>query len=145
MMPAGPEVPVPAFDLRPTPLSPADFAAASLQARTTSGRSIEPVIGGENVYSAEEVDQVPELSAGMRPEYPEDLQRAGIGGAVLVEYVVLPNGRVDSASIRVISSTDTRFTMSVIECLLAASFKPARRRGLAVPALVQQTIRFENR
>jgi TonB family protein len=96
-------------------------------------------------FSTEEVDQLPELRGTMKPLYPGRLKHAGISGSVQVEYVILPNGRADSASLLVIDSTEPEFTTSVIKALLGASFKPARRQGRPVAVLVQQTIRFQNR
>jgi TonB family protein len=98
-----------------------------------------------SVFSPGDVDESPEIRGTLSPQYPEHLQRAGISGRVVLEYVVLPTGRADSASVRVIASTDPAFTGSVIRAVLSASFKPARRLGAPVSVLVGQTIRFRNR
>ena len=74
-----------------------------------------------------------------------ELFDAHFWGFVRLAYLILPSGRADSASVRVIASTEPAFTTSVIRALLSASFKPARRRGRPVAVLVQQTIRFQNR
>jgi TonB family protein len=99
----------------------------------------------QSVFSDADVDQLPEIRGTLSPEYPEHLRRAGIGGQVMLEYVVLPTGRADSASIRVIASTEPAFTRSVIKAVLGAGFRPARRSGATVAVLVRQTIRFRNR
>ena len=99
----------------------------------------------QSVFSDADVDQLPEIRGTLSPEYPEHLRRAGIGGQVVLEYVILPNGRADSASVRVIASTEPAFTRSVIKAVLGAGFKPARRSGATVAVRVRQTIRFRNR
>src|SRR3954454_20524558 len=96
-------------------------------------------------FSTAPVDQPPELQGTLNPLYPERLRRAGISGSVQLEYVILPSGRVDSASIRVIANTEPAFAASVISAVHSASFKPARYRGMPVAVLVRQTIRFQNR
>jgi protein TonB len=113
-----------------------------------AGRPAAPEVPADSVgfrFSTGEVDELPELRSPLNPPYPEHLRRAGINGSVHLEYVILASGRVDSASVRVIASTEPAFTIAVIGVVLSASFKPARRRGLPVAVLVQQTIRFQNR
>jgi protein TonB len=113
-----------------------------------TGRTTDPGRAGDSSgprFSTAEVDQLPELRGSLNPSYPETLRRAGISGSVQLEYVILPSGRPDSASVRVIASTEPAFTTSVIRAVLSASFKPARRQGRPVAVLVQQTIRFQNR
>jgi periplasmic protein TonB len=99
----------------------------------------------DRALSLVEVDELPEIRGQLRPGYPETLRRAGITGEVKLEYVIDHTGKADSGSVRVIASTDPGFTMSCIEAVLGASFKPARRAGRPVAVLVRQTIRFEDR
>jgi TonB family protein len=51
-------------------------------------------------------------------------------------------GRVDTASIQVVSSDDTRFTQSVRTALGGMRFRPATRGGKTVRQLVEQQFRF---
>jgi TonB family protein len=147
---AAPQVPpfpvgaVPRIDLSFTP------------PRVTPGQFIRPEVAGppkentpgrfapDSVFSVSDVDVAPEIRY-LRPDYPVELQHAGISGAVVVEYVVLPSGRADSASVRVIATTEPAFTNSVLVAVRGAGFTPARRRGHTVPVLVRQTIRFLKR
>ncbi len=78
------------------------------------------------------------------PEYPDVLRRAGVGGAVEVEYVVGRDGRVESRSLRVLATDHPQFTASVAGALRGARFKAARRGGQSVAVLVRQTIRFRS-
>jgi periplasmic protein TonB len=91
-----------------------------------------------------EVDELPRLLTDLRPEYPRVLRRAGVSGAVEVEYVVGKDGRVDLASLRVRVTDHDRFTESVVRALRVARFSPARRAGRPVAVLVRQTIRFRS-
>jgi periplasmic protein TonB len=137
--------PIPRLDLA-SPYKDADwhrFVRVESAGRETG--AVRPFDSSELRFSTADVDQLPELQGTLSPSYPEKLRRAGISGSVQLEYVILPNGRPDSVSLRVIASTEPAFTSSVIRAVLSASFKPARRRGRPVAMLVQQTIRFQNR
>jgi protein TonB len=90
------------------------------------------------------VDELPELLTDLRPEYPDVLRRAGVSGAVEVEYVVGNDGRFNPGSLQVLTTDHDRFTASVVQALRRARFRPARRNGQAVAVLVRQIIRFRS-
>ena len=90
------------------------------------------------------MDELPQLLKDLHPEYPDVLRRAGISGAVQVEYVVGKNGRIDSHSLQVLTTDHDQFTASVVQALRGARFKAARRAGQSVAVLVRQTIRFRS-
>jgi periplasmic protein TonB len=60
------------------------------------------------------------------PRYPEALRRAGIDGTVVVKFVVDTLGRVDMATVEVLSSSHDLFTIAVRETLAKVRFYPAR-------------------
>jgi TonB family protein len=93
-------------------------------------------------FSSSEVDELPQLLTDPSPEFPDALRRAGVSGAVEVEYVVGTDGLIESQSIRVLSTDDGRFTAAVLRALGDARFKAARRAGHAVAVRVRQIIRF---
>lgn len=97
------------------------------------------------VFSAIEVDDLPELTEELHPRYPDSLRRAGVSGLVRVQYVVGSDGRMDPQTITVLASSHPAFLLSALEALHDARFKPARRGGRPVAVLVQQTIRFRYR
>jgi protein TonB len=90
-------------------------------------------------------DTPPTLEAVIEPRYPEALSPTGMSGVVDLEYEVGVDGRVNPASIRVISSTHPAFASSAAEAIKAARFRPARRLGRAVAVMVRQRIKFQNR
>jgi protein TonB len=94
-------------------------------------------------FRSSDVDELPQLLTDLHPEYPDLLRRAGVSGAVEVEYVVGINGRVDQNSLQVLATDHDRFTASVVRALRDARFKAARRAGQPVAVLVRQTIRFQ--
>jgi TonB family protein len=72
------------------------------------------------------------------PRTPTHLMMRGIGGSVLVRYVVDSTGRVDRSTIEVLESTGKEWTRTVVDYLRANQFAPARRAGRAVCALEYQ-------
>jgi TonB family protein len=96
------------------------------------------------VYTADQVDVParPDSSALAMPLYPDSLHRQRIPGRVLAEFVVDTAGRPEPETIGIVSSTDPRFSASVVHALLEARFVPARLGGHPVRQLVQQPFSF---
>jgi periplasmic protein TonB len=97
-----------------------------------------------STFRSADVDELPHLLSRLDPEYPDVLRRAGVGGAVDVEYVVGPDGKIEPGSMRVLATDHPQFTASVAQALRGARFKAARRGGQSVAVLVRQTIRFRS-
>jgi TonB family protein len=99
-------------------------------------------VDASRVYSASEVDQRPtlrnraDLQRAILRSYPSALENSGIAGAAVVQFVVLPDGRVDRGSIRVIEVSHTAFRLAASAAIAAARFEPARVDGQAVKAEV---------
>ena len=94
-------------------------------------------------YTSDEVETRARLDSGtLKPGYPDSLYRAGIGGRVVVEFVVDASGAVEEASVDVMASTDPLFELAVRRALLLAKFTPAMRRGVAVRQVVQLPVEF---
>lgn len=145
--PSVPNIPAIAPKLELPQLSVAGAVPAATPAAApsaSSGTSLGAQNSSPSLLRASEVDELPELLTDLRPEYPDVLRRAGISGAVEVEYVVGEDGRVDSRSLQVLTTDHDRFTDSVLQALQGARFKAARRGGRAVAVLVRQTIRFRS-
>lgn len=106
--------------------------------------SLPPVGGVGDVMTAMAVDQQVELIPGQRPpRYPFALERAGITGDVVAQFVVDTTGRVERASVDIQQATHAEFARAVQERLAALRFVPARARGHAVRQLVEQRFHFE--
>jgi protein TonB len=110
-----------------------------------SGETPGAILGASSPLAVSEVDQLPELTAKLEPQYPEHLREGGVSGEVQLEYIIQSTGRVEPTSIRIIASDHQAFSQSVVEAVLQARFTPARRTGQPVAVLVRQTIRFQNR
>jgi len=98
----------------------------------------------DTTFTVFEVDAMVERYEGTTaPVYPSDLAEAGVEGLVRATYVVDATGRVDTTTIRIMSSDHPRFTTSVQTALGEMRFRPARRRGKPVRQLVEQRFRFQ--
>ena len=121
-----------------------DFRTGSLTVRDTLA-SREPALQGE-IHTELAVDQPVEMIAGQRPpRYPLGLERAGIAGDVIAQFVVDTAGRVERSSIVIQQATHDDFARAVRERLLVLRFVPARARGRTVRQLVEQHFHFEVR
>jgi protein TonB len=78
-----------------------------------------------------------------KPRYPEVLRAAGIDGRVLVRFVVDTLGRIDPASVQILSSTHDQFTRAVRAALSGFRFRPAESGGKRIPALAEMPFEFK--
>lgn len=100
------------------------------------------VISGET-FTQDQVDDPVQYLSGADPVFPPALRAAGLGGRVTLQFVVGTDGRVEAASVKVMSSTNKAFEEPAIAAIRRARFKPAKMRGNPVRQLVQQAIAFE--
>lgn len=98
-------------------------------------------VGGETFLEAQ-VDDPPSLiSAGPRL-YPPVLERAGVGGRVIAQFIVDTTGHAEPSSFKVLSSTNKAFEEPAREMIMKSVFRPGRVRGKAVRVQVQQAVGF---
>jgi TonB family protein len=124
------------------PAFPMEFPAVS---RLPATEPIAKPSAGElplGVYAEDSVTERPQLLRYPVPRYPDSLRTAGIGGRAVVEAVVDSTGHVDSASVRILSSTHPGFEAPAREAVLGTTFVPGRLHGRAVPVMVRFPIRF---
>ncbi|HEY2378770.1 MAG TPA: energy transducer TonB [Gemmatimonadaceae bacterium] len=99
--------------------------------------------GRGNAYSSDVVEKVAWPERGNpKPRYPESLQRQGVEGSFVVEFVVDSTGKVDEKSLNFPSATHPMFLRAVKDALLHSRFFPAELAGMRVRQLVQQQFSF---
>ncbi len=152
--PAIPAITVPVLapaDLPPvspgTPVDPKRLAAA-----IRGGAPLGSAIGGPpdlapgGILLPAEADRAPELVPGARcaGAYPAALRAMGVGGRAVLQFVVGVDGRVDSASVRIESSSHPAFGAAARDGVLSAScrYRPGEYHGQPVRVLVQQAAAF---
>jgi TonB family protein len=119
----------------PRPMGPIESAALVLPSPTG--------IMSVQVLTNSVLDERPEYLSGPIPVYPELLRRAGVEGRVLLQAIVDTTGRVDTASLKVLSSPNPGFNESARQWLSRAIFRPARVHGRIVRSLVNLPIDFK--
>jgi protein TonB len=153
-VPAVPDVPVlPGFEV-PVGLPPVEtalgdpFANTVLETRTTvvgvrrGGSGLAPGVVLDNRTA--EKPAFP-LAGNAPPVYPDLLRSAAIEGAVEVEFIIDPNGRVRPGSIVSLRVDHPRFLDAVREALASHRYLPAEVAGSPVAVRVRQRFAFELR
>ena len=121
---------------------PKDFTGTGVQGGVAVG-----VVGGSGPVTGEtfleaQVDDPPQLiSAGPR-RYPPVLERAGVGGRVIAQFVIDTTGHPESAGFKILSSTNPAFNEPAREMIMKSVFRPGKVRGVAVRVQVQQAVSF---
>ncbi|MBW3554438.1 MAG: TonB family protein [Gemmatimonadetes bacterium] len=81
-----------------------------------------------------------ELPRIMERLYPDVLKEAGIGGRVVVQFVVEPSGRIDMSTVKVMSAEHDGFVDATRRALREFRFSPARMGDRKVRMLTQMPI-----
>lgn len=76
------------------------------------------------------------------PQYPPELLGRRMEGRVVAEFVVDERGRVDTRTLRIISSTHERFSEAVRDVLPSLRFIPAESDGVRTEERVEMPFRF---
>jgi len=141
---------IPPVDLTQRTLDPRDFTGRGVEGGVASGvlggtGKVEDTPALDAIYEATTRDDRFEPAMVLLqpvPEYPRGLAAAGVDGKVAVEFVIDTAGRVQPATIRVLSSTHEAFEAAARTTLEGSLFRPARLSAHPVRQLTRQSIRF---
>lgn len=100
-------------------------------------------IDGDRAYAEFEVERQVSALSGTNIPYPEAMRTSGAEGEVLAEFVVNENGRVETSTFKVLSSTSAAFTNAVKNALPRMRFRPAQIGNTSVSQVVQQAFVFK--
>ena len=105
---------------------------------------VQKLVESLSVFTASEVDTAAQPVAGTTFDvrYPPDLLAARVSGAVVAEFVVDGAGGVEMETFSIITSSDPRFSASVLKGMEHARFTPAIRNGRAVRQVLQLPFSF---
>src|SRR5438046_430036 len=87
-------------------------------------------------YASGSVDEPPRRLSGPPVEYPRALLVRHVQGVVRVAAIVDTSGRVEPASVEVLSTPDSGLNNAVKQMMLASQFSAGRPKGAAVRVLV---------
>jgi TonB family protein len=96
-------------------------------------------------FGLEHVDEPVVLLHLPHLRYPSGLERFGLTGRVIAQFVVDTLGRVEPSSWDPLEATHPQFERAAFEALVDARFRPARLGGRLVRQQVRQSIRFDVR
>ena len=140
---------IPPVDLKARPLDPRDFSGRGVEggvARGVVGGKVDPESTAEDVVYTATTElasfEPAVLISQPAPRYPPVLQQIGLSGRVVLQFIVDTTGRVESASIHIMESTNEGFESPARESVAAAVFHPARLGLRPVRQLAQQGVRF---
>ena len=141
-------------DVIPQEIPPVDlnqrFDAKDFTGKGVEGGIAAGIVGGTGpvdnaqVFMEGQVDDIPQVMTPGPQRFPEALRASGIGGRVVLEFVVDSSGHVDAGTFKVISTPHPAFANAAKEMLSKTVFRPGRMRGQAVAVLVRQSINFSN-
>jgi protein TonB len=98
-------------------------------------------VGNPQIFAPADLDNIPRALSQIAPAFPRELQNAGIGGTVSVEFTVDSTGRVVSAN--VVTGTRREFEDAAVRAVLRWRFEPGKRHGRLVPFRMVIPISFK--
>lgn len=105
--------------------------------------SMPELPGADSVFLVIDVDSAASRYAwSAAPSYPARMLHQKTSGFVKAEWVVLPDGYADTASLRIVDSTNDDFAQAVRDALPYMRFSPAKIGRRTVSQLVQQEFTF---
>jgi TonB family protein len=113
--------------------------------RPAKAVDLDRLVQSMSVFSADQVDKPAQLMTleSLTVTYPPELFAGGVGGSVLVEFVVDTAGKIERGTYSVVSSSHALFTAAVAQALESAAYTPALKNGRAVRQAVQQPFNFD--
>ncbi|HEX8851612.1 MAG TPA: energy transducer TonB [Gemmatimonadaceae bacterium] len=76
------------------------------------------------------------------PSYPFEMQREGVDGRVVFDFVVRADGTIAPETFTLASATGRQFVQSALRTFNEARFVPATVEGCPVPTIVEQPFSF---
>ena len=99
-----------------------------------------PAVSLGQVFDITSLDQKPTPEVQARPQYPAEMRRTGVGGEVVVDFVVDPEGNVQNA--HAVRASRPEFETSAVEAVSKWKFKPGQKTGQTVSTHMQIPIVF---
>ncbi|MDO8541362.1 MAG: TonB family protein [Opitutaceae bacterium] len=106
----------------------------------TAAPSKSTAVRGMSVYDISLLDRVPQATVQARPAYPSEMRRQGIGGEVVVDFIVDQFGKPQN--VRAIRSTREEFEAPAIDAISRWNFVAGVKGGRSVATHMQVPIVF---
>lgn len=141
-------VPVTASAPHSQPEESAPTATASTASAAANAGPVPATANGQggrahgSVFAASQLDSPLAAIAKAAPVYPPAAKRRNIEGWIKVKFLVDEQGQVDRVSV-LDAEPEGVFDQAVLRCISSWRFKPGTKGGIAVKAMVEQTITFK--
>ncbi len=109
-------------------------------ARAEEIRAAAARANAAQVFDISKLDQTPRAKFQARPQYPAELRSSGVGGEVIVDFVVDANGDVQKAYAA--RSSQREFEAAAVEAVSKWKFAAGRKGGADVATHMQVPIVF---
>jgi hypothetical protein len=111
---------------------------------SSTASQIAKLVDDRQIFTAAQVDVTArqDSTKPIKPQYPDALYDAQVGGSVMVEFIVTATGEIDPDRISVVYATHPGFVESVRRALEDAVYVPALRGGYPVHQVVQHEFQF---
>ena len=115
-----------------------------LPRRSREPMDLNELVASKKVFTADEVDQRASLvdSSAVAAVYPAELVRDGLGGFVLMQYVVDEKGFIEPETVSIVSSNHPLFSTAAALALKNATYHAAIKSGKPVRQLLLQPFNF---
>ncbi len=97
---------------------------------TTDFGTFVPSSYSPSIFDPSYLDTQPTHIITAIPVHPYEMKKEGIGGNVLIEFLIDPSGRVVDP--RIVSSSDPAFNQPTLKAIRKWTFTPALKDGIAV-------------
>jgi len=142
---------IPTVDLSAKATNEADFTGKGVRGGSADGvagsnGTKDGAAGGVDTdknYAEFEVERQVSAISGTSVAYPEGARSSGVEGEVQAQFVVNENGRVETNTFKVLSSSSPQFTDAVRNALGRMRFRPAQIGKTNVSQVVQQAFVFK--
>ncbi len=144
---------IPTIDLSAKATNEADFTGKGVRggsadgvagsSGTKQGAAGGTAIDTDRNYAEFEVERQVSAISGTSIPYPEGARSSGVQGEVQAQFVVNENGRVETSTFKVLSSSSPQFTDAVRSALGRMRFRPAQIGKTNVSQVVQQSFVFK--
>jgi protein TonB len=120
-----------------------DFAAGTGGALAGFGAFVTATDSAGNAldtFDVSELEKRPEVVSSVPPQYPAELRKLKVEGAVTLVFVLDETGRVDD--LRVENSSRPEFEKPALDAVRRWKFRPGLKAGQAVRTYMKLPIRF---
>lgn len=105
-------------------------------------RTVSDTVYRDSSYIEATVDQPPDLVKMGKRRYPSDLERAGVGGRVVLSFIIDTLGRAEPCSFHVLTSAHSQLEVAAFRMALESLYRPGQVRGQKVRVMVNQAVTF---